>query len=313
MFSFIKKRFLYRFIIILFNDLVAYVHIFDVKNNKTIATNSEEFEISSKDELSEDLILYINKKQEQVERSYVVTLVNSAGQGIVPTCATSAFLEYSIDKRYIYNVCVDKKFSNYVSKIDIKWLQKLFLKTGIDLIFSPFTILYRISKTIEIEENVVLYMMQVNQTVTLLIKQKDQVVYGSFIDLSVEKNLLYSDYENEEEEIEIEEEFDIEDDFDTKDWDNNIEKFDESLDDSLKSIESKSSFGKFLSNSLQEFYKDKRYKGDFVDKVFFFSEEKIDKNVLEFMENELFLSVDLKTIDLNEEILKVCQDEVINV
>jgi len=319
LFSFIKKRLLHRFILVYQSDVNVSVQVYDIKNKEIVNQNSEEFVLDTKDEFSTDLINYINTFQEEVVRSYVVTLVNSQGQGIIPTCSASEFKKYSVDRRYIYNICIDNRFTNYVSKIEIKWIQKLFEKTGIDLIFSPFLILKDLAQNEkETLASTILYILYINHSASIMIKNDDNFLYGAFYNTTKDENLLYCDFDKDEESVD-EEEFEIDDDIEIDDENEDFE-IDEELDEEeedeineVELIEENKTFTKFLSNSLKEFYSNPIYSGTFVDAVHIYSEEKLDKSVIEFMENELFLSTKHTLIELDPLVLKYAQKEVIGV
>jgi len=317
LFKFIKKRMLYRYIIVYLSNSVATVNIYDVKNLKILSHTSDDFSLENQDEFTDEVVEYINKKQSDVIRSYVVTLLNSQGQGIVPTCSATEFQKYSVDRRYIFNICIDKTFTNYASKIDIKWIQKTFAKTGIDIIFSPFILLYDLIKNEKDRSQVILYILYVNHSLTLMIAKDNKILYGAYHNISSDENPLYSSYD-ESDEIDIsEEEFDIDeldldsdDDFDLDD-DSDLDE--EKYISEVELVEENKGFAKFLSNTLKEFYSNKIYENNFVDKVKIYVEDDMDNSLLEYIENELFLTTEVFKIELDQLMIKYCQKEVIGV
>ena len=308
MFSFIKKRFLHRFILVYHDEIEVSVHIYDIKNQKILQQVSENFVLESKEEFTDEIVSYINNKQEEVTRSYIVTLVTSEGQGIVPTCSTSEYKKYSVDKRYIYNICVDGLFANYVTKIDINWIKKIFKKTGIDLIFSPFTLLKDIIEDDIVEEKTTLYILYIEHSATLIVKKDEKYIYGSFFDTNSSENPLYSDYEEDSDD-----EFEIEDDFDFEDEDFEEDLVESEYEKEVSLVEENRTFTRFLSSSLKEFYSNEIYQGSFIDKIKIYSEDDIDKSIIEYIENELFINCEFNFIELDPIVLKYAQREVIGV
>jgi hypothetical protein len=296
------------------SDLEVNVHTYDIKNLEIINQTSEDFTLENSEHFTDELVEYLNKQQDTISRSYVVSLLNSQGQGIVPTCSTSEFKKYNIDRRYTYNICVDTLFSNYVTKIDIKWMQKIFSSTGIDLIFSPFILLKDLILSDKNSLETILYILYMNHSASIIIKKEEKFIYGSFFKTNSDENPLYCDYaddENSDDEFEIDEEIDFEDDIE-------LDEDDEFNDESkyvkeVSIVEENKTFAKFLSSSLKEFYTDDIYKGSFVDKVVIYSEDIIDKSVIEYIENELFLNTEFKNIELDPVVLKFCEKEVIGV
>jgi hypothetical protein len=313
LFSFIKKRFLHRFILVYISDLKVNVHTYDVKNLKVINQISEDFTLEDSEQFTDELISYINEQQEPVSRSYVVSLLNSQGQGIVPTCSTSEFKKYNIDRRYTYNICVDTLFSNYVTKIDIKWIQKIFSTTGIDLIFSPFILLKDLILSHDKTSETILYILYMNHSASMIIKNEKKFIYGSFFQTNSSENPLYCDYssdkEDDDDEFEIDEEIDFEDDIELDENDD----YESEYIKEVSIVEENKTFAKFLSNSLKEFYSNDIYEGTFVDKVIIYSEDTIDKSIIEYIENELFLNTEFISVELDPIVLKFCEKEVIGV
>ena len=317
LFSFIKKRFLHRFILVYQNDINVGTHIYDIKNDDIINQNSEDFVLENKEEFTQELKDFLNKAQEEVTRSYIVTILNSQGQGIVPTCSTSEFKKYSIDRRYTYNICVDGIFSNYVTKIEINWLQKIYKDVGIDLIFSPFCLLYDLIKDEETGKDPVLYILYFDNNASLMIKKDKKILYGSFFNTTESSNPLYSDFE-EDGEVD-EDEFEIEDDMELEesDFEMEIQEGDDFENPQYQSevalVEENKTFTKFISNSLKEFYSNDVYESSFVDRVKIFAEEEMDKSVIEYIESELFLNTEFSLIELDPIVLKFSKKEVIGV
>ncbi len=324
MFSFIKKRLLYKFILVYIFDERVLVHTYDVKNFTIIESDAKEFALEKKDEFSDDLVKYIIALEESFTRSYVVTVVNSSGQGIIPTCSATKFIDYNVDRKYIYNICVDYLFTNFVSKIDIKWLQKIFSKTGIDFIFSPFTILKNISFFEQEREKVELHILYTMQNSTLLITKEGSYIFGAFFSQNNEKNPLFTDFDTENEddselidsdEFEIEDDFDFENEdgftFEIESNDNNSKENDLDYQSNIELVQNNREFTRELAKVLKEFYSKPIYESSFVDNVKIYSEEKIEDSLIEYIENELFLSVEVKSIDYDDEVLKLLYKEVI--
>ena len=290
------------------------VHTYDTKNFEVIDSDVKEFEKEENDSLSLASLEYINNKQEEHTRSYIVTTINASGQGIIPTCSATKFKEYNVDRKYIYNICIDQHFTNFVSKIEIKWIQKFFAKTGIDLIFSPFVILKKLSFENLTESKVSMHILYTSQNSTLLISKDGEYLFGGFFSTVEDTNPLYSDFSKDQE---SEDEFEIEDeeDFEIDEEDFSLEEDaqNDELDykQELDLIETNKLFAQNLNKTLKEFYKNPLYEGSFVDTVVIYSEEKVDESVVEYIENELFIDVQVKKIDLDDEILKLSYKEVI--
>ena len=320
MFSFLKKRLLYRFIIVYLQDDSVFVHIYDIKNIKILNSDMQNFELKKRNELTNEVIDFINKKQREVIRSYIITLVNSLGQGIIPTCNKNKFKKFNIDEKYIYYICIDNLFTNYVTKADIRWLQKIFAPVGIDLIFSPFIVLKKLIENYEIQKDeVVLFVLYHNLYATLIVYKNGKYIYGNFFNTFDEQNPLYTDYENSNENEIEDETFEIdeilEEDFEdipSIDLNDSVDNAKNELNYKIMIdlVEENRNFAYQLSNSLKEFYSNKIYDSNFVDKIVIFSEDSVDINLIEYIENELFLSVDTEMIEMDEVVLNLSKEEL---
>ena len=310
MFNFIKRRTLQRYIIVITFENEAVVFVVDVKNEKTLSSTEEIFTQVEKNVFTPQMIDFINQKQNEVTKSYIVTLIDSLGQGMIPTCSAGHFQKYNVDMRNIYNVCIDKKFTNYVSKIDIKWIQKIFISTGIDFIFSPFIMLKKMIEEEEVDSGVKLYILYINNGVTLLVKKDNDYLFGSYFNIGEEEDPLYSEFDSsddvDDDIFEIEDDFEIEDEFDIED--EAAEDYNSS--DELNMIEADKRFIKYLNIALKEFYSEEVYESSFIDNVTIYSDTDIEQTLLEYIENELFLATHVKKINYIDYLLTLAKDEV---
>jgi len=312
LFNFIKKKTLHRYIIVIIYESDITVTVSDIKDEKIITSEEENFSLVDQNSFSDELTYYINQKQNEVTKSYIITLLDSLGQGMIPTCSAGHFQKYSVDMKNIYNVCVDKKFTNYVSKIDIKWIQKLFASTGIDYIFSPFILLSKMIEKDEINSEVKLFMLYINNGITLLVKKDSEYLFGSYFNIGEEDPLL-SQLDSSFEDNTEEDEFEIEDDFDDEfEFEIDDEEFEQESDygQELSMIEEDKRLIKYLNIALKEFYSEEIYESSFIDSVTIYSDEGVEQTLLEYIENELFLNTYVKKIDYVNQLIVLAQEEV---
>jgi len=102
-------------------------------------------------------------------------------------------------------------------------------------------------------------------------------------------------------------------DFDEFDEDSDDEDDDtnHSYQSDLELIESNKLFAQNLNKVLKEFYSNPLYEGSFIDNVFLYTQDSVDESIIEYIENELFLSVSQKKVDIDEEILELTYKEVV--
>jgi hypothetical protein len=306
-FNFVKAKILYRYIFVFLEKGDVSVYIWDIKNYEVVDSFEQDFQLEDESVLSDELISYINQKQFEVPTSYVITLLNSLGQGVIPTCSRLDYKKFSIDQKNVYSICVDNKFTNYVSKIDIKWVQKIFASSGIDYIFSPFILLKTLIDEYSIDQDVKLYILYVNGGMTLLIRQKKDYLFGTYFNLNEEENLLYSEFddvEGDEDDI-----FDIED-IDIESSDEEFESDElEYSEDELELIQDDKRFIKYLNIALKEYYTGEVYSSSFIDYIVILSNDEIQNTLVEYIENELLMSVQIEEVNYLDSLLQIAQKE----
>lgn len=66
----------------------------------------------------------------------------------------------------------------------------------------------------------------------------------------------------------------------------------------------------YIIASIQKFYNDTRYAGDFIDKLLIFTNEDINQSALEFLEDEIFLTPQIKSLNTLDLMMELMQEEV---
>ncbi len=329
LFKAIKKRMTNQFIAVIVYEESCAIKVKRVKKTQTLLEETKEFELHSKERLSKDVITYIQTLQEDVEQTYIVLFLNSYGQGVVPSCLKSDYKKYHIDYNNVKEICIDKKYSIYASLIDIKWAEKLFIDTGLDFIFSPFLILDSLIKreTSQDKENVTLYMMNCVNSITVMIFKGGRLLYGAFINIAKEEDLLSSDFESEDtdgdsledemlEEIdldlEMEENTEILDILD--DVQSDEKQFQSTHKDENEEVVSRL-FGqdlrlvKYFDASLREFYENELYDSDFITAVKIYDSCDLSKEVIEYLKEQLLIDIKRDSIDIHDQLLKLAMQE----
>ena len=69
-------------------------------------------------------------------------------------------------------------------------------------------------------------------------------------------------------------------------------------------------FCNYIISSIEKFYKDTRYAGDFIDKLLIFTNEDITQSALEFLENEILLTPQVKSLNTLDLMIELMQKEL---
>ena len=319
LFGSIKKRFIIQLVSIVLLEDSCKIYVKKLKNSRVIFRAKKSFEIESKDKLSQEVISYLTDLQEEHEQTYIALFLNTLGQGAIPGCKSGDFDKYSVDKKNVRSICIDKEFTIYASLIDIGWIDKIFKSVGLDYIYSPFLVLNHFANKEELENEVKLYILNTHNGLTIMIKEGKKLLYGSFFNTAKDDDLLNDDFEEvdagEDMEIDLEiddDEFEIFDDDENElddDETDSVDEFDfESLGDAMTAQDNR--LVKYLDISLQEFYRSELYDSTFISKVKIYDDSGMQEKVISHIEDELLLDTSAENIDILEVILEISEKEV---
>ncbi len=333
----IQKYFSNLLISIVYEDSACRIFSKVIKNSKLKEKFDKTFEIKNDaEQLNVEVEEYLISLQEKCDFSYVSLLLNSMGQGAIPSTKDEDFKKFNIDAKSVKSV----KFQNwsaFASFIDINWINKIYSNVGIDFIYSPFIVLYHLISGLKPKAKATLYMLNQQDSITLAVFKEYSLCFGVFLKISSEESLDNSsnveDWESEEEEQGVrnlaafdketnddDEEFsDLEDltSLDTIDNESDVTEFLESEDkqnqDMFKVEEPEEidigdielygrdiEIYKFLNMALREYYKNPIYESNFLDQMIIFDGYDMSHEIIQGIEDELFLNVQMNKIDVNK-------------
>ncbi len=319
LFGSVKKRMTNQFIALIVEEKICKVKQRVIKGDDTLFVEESTFEIESKDRLSVEVVDYINGLQEEYPHTYIALFLNTLGQGVIPKCNIEELKKFSVDKDRVKSVCVEDRYLIYGTLIDIKWADKTFSDVGLDFVFSPFLILdYFIKRDIDDEDveidNIMLYVLNTGNALTIMIMRDTDLLFGTFFNIAKDENLLYTDYNDNSDDIFAELDF-VDDDEELlienlTDLDD-IPGFENTQPDGkLELSEQDERFVKYLSAALKEFYSNDLYESDFIQSVRIFDDINIHPNVVKYLQNELLLDVSFKNISVRNALIDLSCKEV---
>jgi len=321
LFSSVKKRLTRQFIAVIVEENSCKIKQKVIKNKNLLHAEEFSFDISSKDDLGMDVNTFLNDIQEEYDNTYISLFLNTLGQGVIPNCDEDELKKYHIDKNSVKTICVENRFMMYATEIDIKWADKVFRNIGLDFIFSPFLVLdHFIQKEDVQKDQVTLYILNSCNSLTIMIVRDDTLLYGSFLNVAKEDNLLYTDYSDgaglEEEDTFDELDLDAdEDDFDI-DSIGNVSDNSNFVNNVMKEQERLSSQDerviKYLSAALKEFYTNDLYSSDFINHAKIYDSAGINEGIMKYIENDLLLDTSAVNISVRDAIIELSLKEVVS-
>lgn len=283
-------------------------------------------------DIIQKLIDFIHSFSNESPFVYVSLLANSTSQGVLFECdATQKNDENSSDT--VIKVC-HGSWSAFILNDEIVKLKQKYLEVGVDFIFSPFTVLSNVFLEKKIENKTMLFVLLQEDLIVLSIFHADKLLYGDIVAMSdsikdEELDEIAEDVDDENIEVDNTVDLDELDELDQLDELNfddlsdlkDSESFDD-LEDFAQPKEvtqekkhdiltSSNDYKRFLiiQNALHDFYSGSKYSSEFVETVYVASFCKIEDDFKHYIEDELFLTVYIRSIDLCSDVISLAKEE----
>jgi len=309
----------------------------EVCNKKGVVdSNQMEFDTTT---LNSQIIEFVDSYSEESPYHYISILDTSASQGAIPTCKNmSLFCDIEFSK----SICVNNKWAYYTSKYDLNTLQDEYKTIGVDFIFSPFSLLSKFFKD-KIDSHLSMFILVEDNYISLSIFDNSELLYAEHLDmeLSEDSEELTIDDESSMEEVDLDlgegidlDEIDAMDDMGSLDDFGEIEdldsieeidefseeeeveeEFEEAIDDVLSGSEPddfNEDYQRFslIQSAVKNFYKDEKFQSKFVESVYIADGVGISGDLKKYLEEEMFLSVYIRHLDLCGEVCEMAKAEV---
>ncbi|WP_276883058.1 clan AA aspartic protease [Campylobacter cuniculorum] len=269
------------------------------------------------------LFAYIKNSQKKYFYYYTSLFLNSEEQWLVPSLDSNEFENFITTKVSVKSIVLNNA-RLYTATEHIEHFTELFEDNGgLDFLFSPLALLYYCIQKENLERDKISLCVYKNSNNLALIACKGQeILIGEFKLFEKDIGLELDGFESQNEEIineTTEEQVEQEDELENFN-ENFGEEFKDKLD--LSNQEQKAEFDEFsnfsddmefcnyIISSIEKFYKDTRYAGDFIDKLLIFTNEDITQSALEFLENEILLTPQVKSLNTLDLMIELMQKEL---
>ena len=314
------------------------VYIEERNKKGVINSETESFDTT---ELSNKMHKYINSFIAESPFHYISFLDTSDSQGAIPTCASRemAIFQDLISSKYI---CHKNQWAYYTSESNLDTIKYNYSKIGVDFIFSPFVILSNFFQD-KIDTNLALYILLEDNYITICVFNNSKLLFGDHIDMEHgddNEDLLMDDTDEDDMDFDLDGSIDLDDidamsdiegldDFgDIEDLDDidEIDEFSESEEDDEKeskdeedeaSIDDINDFNEdyerfsLIQGSINKFYKDSRYDSEFLESAYIADAISVSGDLKRYLEEEMFLSVFIRQLDLGAEVCEMARAELI--
>lgn len=295
----------------------------DKKNVLKICTYRNKTLISSQEKTfdkSEQLMNYVKNYDKKFYPYRIALFLNSEEQGIIPSLSQD-YDAFGIGKISIKTLTLNNAqlytATEHVEYFDSEWEEF----GGLDFLFSPFALLYHLIQK-EQKTKTTLFAYKYSQSLCLMVCKAKEILIGDFKIFEKSSNLEFSgfEYDLNQPKNESEEGEDLKDDEEIS-----LDNLSQTLNDKIDSLDSEEEknpivnddisyngkmeleelgqFGsdmelcRYIIASMERFYKDKHYKGDFIDEIVLFTHEDMMISTIDFLESETFIKPQVKKID----------------
>jgi len=249
---------------------------------------------------------------------YISVLDKSPLQGAIPTCVTSEMSRYCDIKSSEYR-CFSKDWAFYTSEYDLEAIKYEYRTIGVDFIFSPFAMMANFFKD-KIDATLSMFVLVEDNYLSFAVFDNSKLLYAEYLDMKHHKDdeelLMESPEEDEIEGINLEE-VNLDSDSAVFDDFSDIEELDESdtIDEFAETeveqiVEKKvdvshegfsEDYQRFslIQSALNTFYKDSKYDSKFIETIYIADGIGVSSDLKSYLEEEMFLSVYVRKIDLS--------------
>ena len=280
------------------------------KKHDLIATFDEQIESEAQ---AHD---YLEELISRAYFSYVCVLVNSIAQGALPNSSRETFKAHDLDfKEHSYfktgDICI------YAAKSELAKCKKLFKSVDVDVIFSPFSLLYKSIKNRGFSQTTCCYVLRYSRFVCVMIFTKEEFRLGNFFYIQDTASPAFDASNQNEDDEEFADLDDLSfDKLDDLSIDSDLSSdgfsiFGEEESEDLTKLASDMKLKDYLFTLLSEFYENKLYESDFLEEIVIFEEDKTARSVLGIIESDLLIKPELVHIDLRELVLNTIQEELL--
>jgi hypothetical protein len=313
-----------------------------VKNGEVKERASRSFEGTDLTEAAAFLAPYLDESP----LHYVALLNTMEEQGALPVC-TPKEAEAFTDVSTAVTLCPGGGWMVYASKPGVDALQKEYAPVGIDFLFSPFTLLERFFSD-KIATGTALYVLVDEDAVSSAVFGDGMLLYARHIGIAKEEEKMELEAEEQGEGVRLSFELDVEgveeglelddinaiDDLEGLDDLHEIEDLDmvEDLENfaeeeelippvrveeepeeeevSLEGFDKDYKRFQLIQMALERYYGDPQYDSRFIETVYIADGCGLDDDLKHYLEEELFMKVHVRKIDLAAEAADLAKLEV---
>ncbi len=307
---------------IVVNRTSSDVYIEVLSKSKVIEHVQKNFSTTT---LDENILTFIQNYTKESPFSYVSLLNTSNEQGALPSC-DKRVISKIIDLNNMQYKCHEKKWAHYSSRADINNAEKIYKIIGLDYIFSPYSILANFFKE-KISSPSTMFILIHDNHISLAIYDNNELLFAECLDMQREKEeeekTQSQDIVEENDSTLNDQEYvnildDIDEFGDVEDLDSMQENLYKEQEETtlIRSNDNKKDFDEdyqrflLIHSSLGHYYSDEKYDSQFIESVYIADSIGVGDDLSRYLEEEMFLNVYIRKIDLGYEIAQLVKMEL---
>ena len=228
---------------------------------------------------------------------YAVSMIETLNQGALPGCQIHSFEKYGVDEALSRHLCIDDCWTAHVSLVETKWFEEKFKAVELDLLYSPFVLLYRHVRR-DLDDVPGIYILHQNGMLYMMVLTQDRLWYAHTAAVP------FGGAENPVEAgIDVDEVDDLAFDLDLLDEDESVdvltgsegldelepETSEEKESDNLELLEYNLNLYEEVKETISRYYRDDRYDKSFVQKAMLYDVDGKVTDFVRYVEDELFM------------------------
>jgi hypothetical protein len=267
----------------------------------------------------QELVNWYKEITQTYPKTYLVTMLDTTNQGAIAGCSKQDLDKFGIRSSLVHTICIDESWLAYVSLVEMKWFEKKHKAIEMDFIFSPFVMMYEKVKP-NLTNTPILAVLHQKGVLFVAVFSKDGLWFSQIATISessLDDDMLDDDVVDDDDDdfglafdldsidtdIEPISEVDTLDDFKDNIESENVEMNEEN---GLELLEYDLNFFERLKSVIENFYHDDQYKHDFLEAIHIFDiDAQIGKDIVRYIEDELFMSCSLQKFDPMESMSKL--------
>lgn len=303
------------------------------KNKQKIANIEADFEIL---ETGIDIKFneYYKKNAKKVHSAYLALLLNTKKQWALPVSDRTGYNKFGVNYNEVHVVEMPGNWSIFIAKEEIKKQISFLNNAHLDLLYSPYALLYDKICEFMADDKITLYVYAQKSSFAILIFKGSAMLFASFFNNEVEQKAVEDDNLAPINIADIDNIIAKEDDkfnalntlnalsevgneissdnFEDMTKIEDIERSGAQIEEGLERV---GRCGVLLNNikeAMNDYYKNTQYESDFIEKIVVFDSESVidEQNFVEIVTHEIFIEATVFNVDKHKDLLNIIKRDL---